>query len=80
MRDAKIAPDEIAYAGDDLTDLIVMRQVGFAVAVANARDEVKNAAHYVTTRPGGSGAIRETIEIILDAQGLWKLILERYQA
>jgi 3-deoxy-D-manno-octulosonate 8-phosphate phosphatase (KDO 8-P phosphatase) len=57
-----------------------MRQVGLAVAVANARPEVKHAAHYVTGRPGGSGAIRETIEIILEAQGLWSGILSRYNA
>jgi 3-deoxy-D-manno-octulosonate 8-phosphate phosphatase (KDO 8-P phosphatase) len=80
MGDAKVALDEVAYVGDDLTDLIVMRQVGFAIAVANARPEVKKAAHYVTTRPGGSSAIREAIEIILEAQGLWRGILDRYKA
>ena len=80
LRDAKVAPDEVAYVGDDLTDLIVMRRVGFAVAVANARAEVKNAAHYVTTRLGGNGAVREAIEIILEARGLWAGILARYHA
>ena len=80
MSDAKVTAEQVAYAGDDMTDLIVMRQVGLAVAVANARPEVKHAAHYVTGRPGGSGAIREVIEIILQAQDLWSGILERYQA
>src|SRR5690349_4514763 len=54
-----IAPADIAYAGDDLTDIVVMRRVGLAVATANARLEVKGAAHYVTTASGGQGAIRE---------------------
>lgn len=80
MTDAKVTADQIAYAGDDMTDLIVMRRVGLAIAVANARPEVKKAAHYVTQRAGGNSAIRESIEIILEAQGLWAGILARYQA
>ncbi len=61
---------EIAYVGDDLIDLPVMRQVGFAVAVANARTQVKAEAHYVTPHEGGYGAGRDAIEFILAAQGL----------
>ncbi len=67
-----IAEDQIAFVGDDLPDLPVMRRVGFAVAVANSVDEVLAAAHYVTKRTGGKGAIRETIEVIMKAQGKWE--------
>src|SRR5258707_386915 len=72
-------PDEVAYMGDDLTDLVVMRRVGFAIAVANARPEVMREAHYVTERSGGEGAVREVIEIILDAWGFWGEILDKYE-
>jgi 3-deoxy-D-manno-octulosonate 8-phosphate phosphatase (KDO 8-P phosphatase) len=61
---------EIAFVGDDVIDLPVMRQVGFAVATANARAQVKAEAHYVTPNPGGQGAGRDAIEFILAAQGL----------
>jgi 3-deoxy-D-manno-octulosonate 8-phosphate phosphatase (KDO 8-P phosphatase) len=58
-----------AFVGDDLPDLAVMRQCGFAVAVANAVDGVKAAAHYVTRASGGHGAVREFCELVLRAQG-----------
>jgi 3-deoxy-D-manno-octulosonate 8-phosphate phosphatase (KDO 8-P phosphatase) len=74
-----IAPEETAYAGDDLTDIVVMRRVGLAIATANARPEVKRAAHYVTTAPGGSGAIREVAELLLQAHGHWASILKKYE-
>jgi 3-deoxy-D-manno-octulosonate 8-phosphate phosphatase (KDO 8-P phosphatase) len=64
-------PAEVAYVGDDLPDLPVLQRVGFAVAVANAAPEAKEAAHYVTSRAGGEGAVREVIELILKAQGKW---------
>jgi len=60
-----LLPENIAFVGDDLPDMPVIRYVGFGVAVANAVDEVKQCADYVTTRPGGSGAVREVIEYIL---------------
>ncbi len=75
-----ILPDEVAYIGDDLTDLVVMRRVGLAVATANARPEVKRAAHLVTANPGGSGAVREVCELLLHAQGHWEDILRKYEA
>lgn len=62
---------EVAYVGDDLPDLCVLQRVGFAVAVANAAPEVKRAAHYVTSRCGGDGAVREVVELIVKAQGKW---------
>ncbi len=79
LAEAGLQPDEVAYMGDDFTDLVVMRRVGFAIAVANARPEVKREAHYVTEATGGNGAVREVIEIILDAQGFWSEILEKYE-
>jgi 3-deoxy-D-manno-octulosonate 8-phosphate phosphatase (KDO 8-P phosphatase) len=70
---------EMAYAGDDLTDVIVMRRVGLAIATANARPEVKRAAHYVTAAAGGAGAIREVAEMLLQAHGYWAGILKKYE-
>ncbi len=64
--------------GDDLMDLPILRRVGLAVAVKNAVPEVKRAAHYVTHHTGGHGAVRELIERLLKAQGLWRTILARY--
>ena len=62
---------ETAYIGDDLPDLPLLQRAGLAVAVANAVPEVKRAAHYVTARSGGDGAVREVIELIVKAQGKW---------
>jgi 3-deoxy-D-manno-octulosonate 8-phosphate phosphatase (KDO 8-P phosphatase) len=76
---AQVDHSEVAYIGDDFTDVVIMRRVGFAVATANARPEVKAAAHYVTRAPGGDGAVREAIEVILKAQGLWGEILKHYE-
>ena len=80
VADAGVALDEVAYIGDDLTDIVVMRRVGLACAVANARPEVKAAADFVTKVPGGNGAVREVIEFILGTQGLWQKVLEHYEA
>jgi 3-deoxy-D-manno-octulosonate 8-phosphate phosphatase (KDO 8-P phosphatase) len=79
MADAGVSADEVGYIGDDLTDVVVMHRVGFAVATANARPEVKGEAHYVTAAPGGSGAVRDAIEFILKAKGLWQEILDKYE-
>ena len=73
-----LLPENMAYIGDDLTDMPVMRYIGFAVAVANAVDEVKECADYVTTRPGGSGAVREVIEYLLKNSGRWHELMKRY--
>ena len=67
----KMRPEEVAYVGDDLVDLPVMAAAGFAVTVPNARREVMERAHYVTETRGGDGALREVIEILLQAQGKW---------
>jgi 3-deoxy-D-manno-octulosonate 8-phosphate phosphatase (KDO 8-P phosphatase) len=79
LADAKVEGRETAYIGDDLTDIVVMHRVGLAIATANARAEVKQEAHYVTQAVGGSGAVREAIELILKAKGLWGEILEKYE-
>ena len=73
-----LSPEKVAYVGDDLPDLPVIRHVGFGVAVANAVDEVKRHADYVTTRPGGGGAVREVIEHILKGTDKWRKLMERY--
>ncbi|MBT9146619.1 MAG: 3-deoxy-D-manno-octulosonate 8-phosphate phosphatase KdsC [Syntrophomonadaceae bacterium] len=67
---------EVAYIGDDLLDLSIMRRVGFAASVPNACKEVKKSAAYVTHLSGGQGAVREIIELILKSQGKWEKILE----
>jgi 3-deoxy-D-manno-octulosonate 8-phosphate phosphatase (KDO 8-P phosphatase) len=78
MEKEGIGLEEIAYVGDDVIDLPVMRECGFAVAVANAREQVKAAAHYVTPHEGGHGAGRDAIEFILDAKGVLEETIERY--
>lgn len=79
LADAKLDLREVAYIGDDLTDVVIMRRVGLAIATANARPEVKALAHYVTKASGGEGAVREVIELLLGAQNLWREILEHYE-
>jgi 3-deoxy-D-manno-octulosonate 8-phosphate phosphatase (KDO 8-P phosphatase) len=76
--DTELTHDEVAYIGDDLIDIPLLRRVGLAVAVADAVDEVKAAVHLITQRPGGQGAVREVIELILRAQGHWDNLIERY--
>ncbi|GBC82021.1 3-deoxy-D-manno-octulosonate 8-phosphate phosphatase KdsC [bacterium HR10] len=80
LREEGARDEEVAYIGDDLPDLPPMRRAGLAVAVANAVDDVKRVAHYVTQREGGRGAVRETIELILKAQGKWEIVLAEYLA
>jgi 3-deoxy-D-manno-octulosonate 8-phosphate phosphatase (KDO 8-P phosphatase) len=70
MAKAGVALEEIAYVGDDVIDLPVMREVGLAVAVASARERVKVEAHFVTPNRGGQGAGRDAIEFILEAKGV----------
>lgn len=78
MRLSGLSAAEIAYVGDDLPDLPVIRNVAFGVAVANAVDEVKNQADYITARKGGVGAVREVIEYILKKTGRWEQLMKRY--
>jgi 3-deoxy-D-manno-octulosonate 8-phosphate phosphatase (KDO 8-P phosphatase) len=78
LQATELTHDEVAYIGDDLVDIPLLRRVGLAVAVADAVDEVKAAAHLITQRPGGQGAVREVIELILRAQGRWDGLIARY--
>ena len=70
--------DQLCYVGDDIIDLPVMRQCGFSIATANARSEVKSAAHYITPNSGGFGAGRDAIDFILTAQGTLQKVIEQY--
>jgi 3-deoxy-D-manno-octulosonate 8-phosphate phosphatase (KDO 8-P phosphatase) len=79
LADAKIAKEEVAYIGDDLTDVVVFHRVGLGIATANARPEVKQEAHWVTHNVGGSGAVRDAVEMIFQAQGWWNEILDHYE-
>jgi 3-deoxy-D-manno-octulosonate 8-phosphate phosphatase (KDO 8-P phosphatase) len=73
-----ITLDELAYVGDDIVDLPVMRLCGLAIAPANARPQMKTAAHYITPNPGGHGAGRDAIDFILTAQGVLDRVIEEY--
>ncbi|GAA4431808.1 KdsC family phosphatase [Bremerella cremea] len=73
-----LQPEQLAYVGDDLIDLGVIRLAGLGIAVADAADEVKSAADYVTKTPGGRGAIREVIEVILKAKKVWNDIIQTF--
>jgi len=73
-------PDQVCAVGDDLPDLPLLRNVGLAAAVADAADEVKQAAHFVTRAPGGRGAVREVVELLLKGQGNWQAVVEHYTA
>ena len=78
LRAAAISEDEVAFVGDDLSDIPLMRRVELAVAVADAVEETRAAAHYITRAKGGKGAVREVIEIILKSQGHWQDLVETY--
>jgi 3-deoxy-D-manno-octulosonate 8-phosphate phosphatase (KDO 8-P phosphatase) len=78
LADSRISEQEVAYVGDDLTDAIIMRRVGLTFATANARREVKEVAMATTDAAGGSGAIREVIESLLQAKGIWNELLKKY--
>jgi 3-deoxy-D-manno-octulosonate 8-phosphate phosphatase (KDO 8-P phosphatase) len=78
LRQEGLDANQAAFVGDDVMDLPVMRNCGLAIAVANARAEVKAEAHYVTPHAGGEGALRDAIEYILKAQGRWKQVLNDY--
>ncbi|HTM53737.1 MAG TPA: HAD hydrolase family protein [Pirellulales bacterium] len=69
---------QTCYIGDDLPDLPLLRSVGLGVAVADACEEVRQAAHHVTRLNGGSGAVRETIEMVLKAQRRWNDLIQKY--
>jgi 3-deoxy-D-manno-octulosonate 8-phosphate phosphatase (KDO 8-P phosphatase) len=78
LLEAHLDESEVAFIGDDLVDIPVMLRCELAVAVADAVEETRSVAHYITSAPGGSGAVREVIELILKAQGLWSDLVEGF--
>jgi 3-deoxy-D-manno-octulosonate 8-phosphate phosphatase (KDO 8-P phosphatase) len=80
LREAGLGSDEVCYIGDDIVDLPVLIRVGLGVGVNNGHPLLPKYVHYVTRAPGGLGAVRETIELILSAQGKFKPVLDKYLA
>jgi 3-deoxy-D-manno-octulosonate 8-phosphate phosphatase (KDO 8-P phosphatase) len=80
LKKAAVRESEVAFLGDDLPDLTVMRRVGLAAAVGNAAIEVKGVAHYVTKASGGKGAARELVELILKSKGIWGEMIDKARA
>jgi 3-deoxy-D-manno-octulosonate 8-phosphate phosphatase (KDO 8-P phosphatase) len=80
LRKAGVKDSVVAYVGDDLPDLPLMRRAGLAVAVGNAVPEVKRIAHYTTKACAGHGAIRETVELILKSKGIWEAMIDKARA
>jgi 3-deoxy-D-manno-octulosonate 8-phosphate phosphatase (KDO 8-P phosphatase) len=78
LRIESLQPEEVAYVGDDIIDLPVMRLCGLAIAVKNSREEVLRESHYVTPHEGGKGAVRDAIEHILRAQGSLERVIDDY--
>lgn len=78
LAEAGVTEHEVAFIGDDVTDIPLMQRSALAVAVADAVPEVRAAAHFLTELPGGYGAVREVTELILKAQGRWSELMKRY--
>ena len=78
VAEAGLTNAEVAFAGDDLNDIPLLLQSGLAIAVADAANETREHAHYVTSARGGHGAVREAVELILKAQGRWDEVLRHY--
>ena len=80
LRKTGARESEVVFVGDDLPDLPVMRRVGLAIAVGDAVREVKKAAHFTTKAHAGKGAIREAVELILKAKGIWDVMIDKARA
>jgi 3-deoxy-D-manno-octulosonate 8-phosphate phosphatase (KDO 8-P phosphatase) len=80
LQKAEVSDFAVAFIGDDLPDIPLMRRAGLAVAVGDAVPEVKHAAHYVTRAFGGQGAVRETVELILKSKGIWEAMIDKARA
>lgn len=78
LKNLQLTPEQACYTGDDLLDIAMMRRVGFAATVADASEEVKHFAQFVSAKKGGKGAVRELCEFILRAQNLWQATLDFY--
>jgi 3-deoxy-D-manno-octulosonate 8-phosphate phosphatase (KDO 8-P phosphatase) len=80
LQKAGVSDSAVAYIGDDLPDIPLMRRVGLAVAVGDAAPEAKRAAHYTTGACGGEGAVREAVELILKSKGIWEAMIDKARA
>jgi 3-deoxy-D-manno-octulosonate 8-phosphate phosphatase (KDO 8-P phosphatase) len=78
LESRRLTWSQLAFVGDDFADLPVLQRAGLAIAVANAREEIKAAAHHVTTASGGHGAVREVIDALLKLTGRWDAAVARY--
>lgn len=78
LRKYRVGAHEVCAVADDLVDLPILKRAGVAVAVQNAVDEVREAAHYVTAKRGGRGALREVCDLILKTQGSWTKVTQKY--
>lgn len=78
LRAANLDDEAVCYVGDDVVDLPILTRVGLAVGVSSGHLLLRRYVHYWTRRPGGFGAVREVIELILTAQGKWSGILKKY--
>jgi len=80
LRNTGVSDFAVAFIGDDLPDIPVMRRAGLAIAVGDAVPEVRRTAHYVTKAFAGRGAIRETVELILKSKGIWETMIDKARA
>jgi 3-deoxy-D-manno-octulosonate 8-phosphate phosphatase (KDO 8-P phosphatase) len=80
LQKAGVSDSAVAFIGDDLPDISLLRRVGLAVAVGDAVPEVKKAAHYTTRALGGEGAVREAVELILKSKGIWEAMIDKARA
>ena len=80
LRKAGVFDSAVAYIGDDLPDIPLMRRTGLAIAVGNAVPEVKEAAHYITKALAGHGAIREAVELVLKSKAIWEGMINKARA
>jgi len=80
LTETGLRPEQVCAVGDDLPDLPVLTRCGLAAAVADAAPEVRAVAHFVTTAPGGRGAVREVVEWLMRAQGTWDPVVARLAA
>ena len=80
LRKAELPDSAVAFVGDDLPDIPLLRRVGLAVAVGDAVDDVKKVAHYTTRALAGRGAVREAIELILKSKGIWEELIDKARA
>jgi 3-deoxy-D-manno-octulosonate 8-phosphate phosphatase (KDO 8-P phosphatase) len=80
LQEAGVSDSAVAYIGDDLPDIPLMRRAGLAIAVGDAVPEVKQAAHYTTKALAGRGAVREAVELILKSKGIWEEMIDKARA